>query len=253
MSPVRLYAVPGSHPSAAAEAALRLKGLDYRRIDLVTVLHRPLARVRFGSWRVPIAVFDDGTTTPGSRAIMRELDRRAPHPPLLPADRDARARVERAEEWGEEVLQPLARRVTWAAMVRAPHAMRSYLEGARLPLPPNVAMLAAPLVARTAARLNHADDGAVRADLSSLDTHLQRIDDWIEDGVLGGETPNAADLQIGSSLRLLQTLADLAPRLDARPAGALARRWFPVYPGYCPGLALPPPWLAASVRSDAAA
>ena len=83
------------------------------------------------------------------------------------------------------------------------------------------------------------------------ESHLQRADDWIADGVLGGDRPNAADLQVGASIRLLQTLADLAPRLDARPVGALARRWFPDYPGYTPALALPPPWLAAPTPAAA--
>src|SRR5215207_3382333 len=197
MSPVRLYTVAASHPSAAAERALQLKGADYRRIDLVTTVHKPLQRVRFGGWSVPSAIFEDGAKVLGSRAIVRALDERYPDPPLLPADPDARAHVERAEQWGDEVLQPLARRISWAALRRTPHAMRSYLEGAKLPLPTGMAMLGAPLVSRAAQRINRANDEAVRADLAHLDSHLQRADGWIADGVLGGEQANAADLQIG--------------------------------------------------------
>jgi glutathione S-transferase len=242
---VRLYAVPASHPSAAVERALQLKGADYRRIDLVTALHRPIQRVRFGGWSVPSVIFDDGTKVLGSSAIMRALDERWPEPALYPAD----PHVQRAEQWGAEVLQPLARRITWGALRRAPHAMRSYLEGAKLPLPADLAILGAPVVSRVAVRRNGASDDNVRADLTHLDSHLQRIDGWIADGALGGEQANAADLQIGSSIRLLQTLGDLRPRLDARPAGELALRWFPEYPGFCPALSLPPPWLAASVSA----
>jgi glutathione S-transferase len=246
---VRLYAVPASHPSAAVERALQLKGADYERIDMITALHKPVQRVRFGGWSVPSAIFDDGTKVLGSRRIMRALEERFPEPPFYPADKDARAYVERAEQWGEEVLQPLARRVTWAALRRAPEAMRSYLDGAKLPLPEGMAMLGAPLVLRTALRINGASDENVRADLMHLDSHLERADDWIGDGVLGGELANAADLQIGASIRLMQTLADLAPRLDARPVGELARRRFPDYPGYTPALSLPPPWLAAQISA----
>ena len=101
----------------------------------------------------------------------------------------------------------------------------------------------APLVARLSQRLNGASDPEVRADLNSLRGHLDRIDRWIADGTLGGERPNAADLQICSSLRLLLTIEDVRPRLDDRPAGALARRWFPSYPGSTPAGALPAPWL----------
>jgi glutathione S-transferase len=246
---VRLYTVAASHPSAAAERALQLKGADYKRIDLITVLHRPIQRVRFGDWSVPSAIFDDGTKVLGSRKIMRALDERYPDPPLFPADDDARAHVERAEQWGEEVLQPLVRRVTWAALRHAPHAMRSYLAGAKLALPEGVAMLGAPVVMRIAVRVNGATDENVRADLMHLDSHLERADDWIADGVIGGEQANAADLQIGSSIRLMQTLGDLAPRLDGRPVGELARRWFPEYPGSTPALSLPPPWLAAHISA----
>ena len=42
----------------------------------------------------------------------------------------------------------------------------------------------------------------MRDDLAALPGMLQRIDDWIADGVLGGEQLNAADLQIAASLRL---------------------------------------------------
>jgi len=246
---VRLYTVPASHPSAAAERALQLKGADYQRIELVTTLHKPIQRARFGGWSVPAVIFEDGTKVLGSRTIMRALEERYPEPRLFPADADARAHVERAEQWGDEVLQPLARRVTWAALKRAPQAMRSYLDGAKLPLPEGMAMLGAPLVLRAAVRINGAGDENVRADLMHLDSHLDRADDWIADGVIGGEQVSAADLQIGSSIRLMQTLGDLAPRLDGRPVGELARRWFPDYPGFTPALSLPPPWLAAGISA----
>ena len=54
--------------------------------------------------------------------------------------------------WGDEVLQPLVRRIVWAALRRAPGAMMSYSAGARLPVPAPVARLSAPLVARAASR-----------------------------------------------------------------------------------------------------
>ena len=246
---VRLYTVPASHPSAAVERALQLKGADYERVELITSLHKPIQRARFGGWSVPSAIFEDGTKVLGSRNIMRALEERYPEPPLYPADGEARAGMLRAEQWGEEVLQPLARRLTWAALKRAPQAMRSYLEGAELPLPKGMAMLGAPMVLRAAVRMNGASDENVRADLMHLDSHLERADDWISDGVFGGEQANAADLQIGASIRLMQTLGDLAPRLDARPVGELARRWFPEYPGFTPALSLPPPWLAARISA----
>jgi len=49
---------------------------------------------------------------------------------------------------------------------------------------------------------------------------------------------NAADLQIGSSLRLLSTIGDVRPLLAGRPAEALAMRLFGDFPGDVPAGAL---------------
>lgn len=243
--PARLYVVPASHPCAAVELALKLKGIGYERVDLVPVAHKLLQLARFGSSTVPGIEFEDGERVVGSRHILRALDARRPDPPLLPADEAERRRVELAEKWGDEVLQPLVRRLSWAALVRAPEASMSYATGARLPVPPGLARLSAPLVARAEVVLQNARDPIVRADLMHLDGHLRRIEGWIDEGVLGAQRPNAADLQIASGLRLLLTFGDLRPALDDRPAGALARRWFPDYPGETPVGALPAAWLAA--------
>jgi glutathione S-transferase len=71
---------------------------------------------------------------------------------------------------------------------------------------------------------------------------LQRIDDWIAEGVLGGGQPNAADLQIATSLRLLMTLDDVRPAIEARPCGEVASRVVPDFPGQVPAV-LPAAWL----------
>jgi glutathione S-transferase len=240
-----LYATPASHPCAVAERALQAKALDYRRVDQIPVLHRLLQRARFGLWTVPGVVFADGEKVGGSRAIVRALEARAPEPSLLPADGELRARVERAEEWGDQVLQPIARRVSLNALSRAPGAARSYVEGARLSLPAPVTRVSAPWISRLSRRVNRVTDADVRADLLALPAHLARVDEWISDGTLGGDGLNAADIQIGASLRLLLTLDDVAPLVAGRPAGSLALRVFPEYPGRVPVGALPSAWLPA--------
>ena len=239
----RLYVIPGSHPCAAVEAALRLKAIDYERVDLLPVLHAVHQRLVFGHRTVPGLRLEGGEKVQGSRAIVRRLERLAPAPALLPADPERRAVVERAEEWGDEVLQPLGRRVIWAALRRCPGALASYAQGARLPVPVRVAMLGAPLVTRAEVALNGADDPDVRADLKALPRHLDRIDGWIAQGVLGGLGPNAADLQIGAGVRLLTTVADLDPLVGGRPARELALRLFPDLAGHVPAGVLPSRWL----------
>jgi glutathione S-transferase len=121
--------------------------------------------------------------------------------------------------------------------------MFSYAADAKLPLPLERMAPAAPLVARLMALQNGAREQAVRADLAALGAQLQRIDGWIADGLLGGEQPNAADLQIGSTVRLLRTVADVRPMIDAHPAAALAR-YFPPTIGEVPAGTLPGAWLA---------
>ena len=240
-----LYAFPASHPCAVVERALQLKDVPYRRVDMLPG-YSVLQRARFGASTVPGLQFDDGARVVGSRASLRALDERAPEPPLLPADGERRAHVERAEEWGDQVLQPLARRVVWAALRRSPGSLPSYSEGSPLPVPRPVARLSAPLTALWGQTRNGAGDATVRADLLALPSHLARVDRWVEDGTLGGAEPNAADLQIGASLALLLTVGDLRPLLESRPSARLARRWFASYPGSVPADALPSAWLPAS-------
>ncbi|MGN6556677.1 MAG: glutathione S-transferase family protein, partial [Solirubrobacterales bacterium] len=79
--------------------------------------------------------------------------------------------------------------------------------------------------------------------LEKLPGLLDRVDAWIESGVLNGAQPNAADFQIAPSIGLMMTLDDLRPAIENRPAGALARRIVPNYPGRMPAV-FPAEWLA---------
>jgi len=178
----------------------------------------------------------------GSRAIMRRLDQLAPQPPLFPDDPAARARVEEAERWGDEIFQPVARELIWAAFKRRPAAMVSYSEHSRLPLPRAAIRLGAPVVARLAAQLNQTSDDVARSDLRKLPAQLDRIDAWIADGTIGDSgRPNAADLQLTSTIRLMLTIADARPLIDGRPCAELARALFPPADGELPAGSLPAP------------
>jgi glutathione S-transferase len=237
-----LYAVPASHPCAAIEKALQLKGVDYRRVDIPPVAHKAVQYALFGRGTVP-GLKLDGEKFIGSREIVRALERRMPEPPLLPADRKERKSVELAEEWGDEVLQPLARRAIWLALRRSPASMPSFGSGSKLPIPDAVARVTAPLVARAEQRINAGTDLNVRADLAALDHHLARVERWMDHDVVGGSSPNAADLQIGSGLALLMTIEDIERAFGSRRAWELARRWFPDYPGRVPAGVIPGEWL----------
>lgn len=239
-----LYVVNGSHPCATVERALQLKGMPYKIVEFPPPMHMAAMKVLFGKRTVPGLKLDDGEKITGSRAILRRLDELQPEPALLPADSAERAKVEEAEAWGEEVLQPLVRRVLWPTAKANPEAMASFSQGSKLPaIPVPVLKVIAPVVTRIEMKANDASDATYRADLRDLPGVLDRIDRWIADGVIGGDQPNAADLQIATSLRLLMALGDLRPVIEPRPAGQLALRLFPDYPGDVPAGAIPAEYL----------
>jgi glutathione S-transferase len=242
-----LYVLPASHPCAAVEAALELKGIDYSRVALLPIAPVVLGPMRWGGTTVP-GMRLDGERLVGSRAIMRRLDSIIASPPLLPEQDPAREQVLEAERWGDEVFQSVPRRLIDAAFLRRPGAMESYAAEAKLPLRPALMRPAMPLTARLMAIKNKATDEAARADIAALPDHLQRIEDWMQQGLMGGEQPNAADLQIGSTIRLLMTIGDVRPLVDGRPAARLVR-YFPRMVGAVPSGVLPAEWLSGQAAA----
>ena len=238
----RLYIIPASHPSITAELMLEHKGIPYKRTDLLPVISKGVLRaVGFSGVTVP-ALKIDGSKVQGSRPIARELDRLRPKPPLFPADPEQRAAVEEAERFGDEELQHPIRQILWWGMKRDRAPLRSYSEGAKIGMPIGLAVkTAAPIVALSA-RFNEADDENVKRDLAALPGLLDRVDELIAAGTIGGEQLNAADFQIATSLGLALTLDDLKPAIEGRPAADLAKRIVPDYPGQMPPI-LPPAWL----------
>lgn len=246
---LRLYTLPGSHPCAAVEAALALKGVPYKRVELLPLSPMVIGPLRYGGTTVP-GMRVGGERVVGSRAIMRRLDALAPEPPLLPEPDDpAYGRVLEAERWGDEAFQSVPRRVIDAAFLRHPAAMESYAADAKLPLPVGMMRPAMPLTARLMAIKNNARDESARADLAALPGQLDRVDGWIEEGLLGGERPNAADLQIGSTIRLLMSIGDVRGLVIGRPAAGLTR-YFPAMVGEVPAGVLPPEWIPAAASAE---
>jgi glutathione S-transferase len=239
----KLYVLPGSHPCDAVEAALKLKSIAYERIDLLPMSQVLVGPLRYGGTTVP-GLRIDGDRIVGSRAIMRRLDALVAEPALLPPpDSASRAHVLDAERWGDEVLQSVPRRILDVAFLRRPDAMVSYAGDAKLALPVWMMRPALPLTARLMARKNGARDDVARADLAALPGQLDRIDRWIGEGLLGAEQPNAADLQIGSTIRLLLTIADVRALIEGRACAALVR-YFPPSAGEVPAGVLPAEWIA---------
>ena len=247
----RLFTIPGSHPGLAVRLMLERKGIDYKRTDLIPVVSIAVVRAAGFPGRTIPALKIDGRKLQGSREISAALEEIKPDPPLFPSDPDLRAKVKEAERFGDEELQHPIRQILWWALKQDRSPLRSYSEGARLGIPVGLAVAtAAPIIAADA-RLQKATDANVREDLAKLPGLLDRLDAWIEEGVLGRDEVSAGDLQIGASLRLAMTLDDLRPLIENRPCGKLADRVIPEYPGKMPPV-LPDAWLKP-LRSDVTA
>ncbi|HEV3054551.1 MAG TPA: glutathione S-transferase family protein [Solirubrobacteraceae bacterium] len=233
---LRLYLINGSHPCGTVVKALSLKGLDYKVVEWPPVVHAPIQRALFGARTVPSLRIDRTEKISGSTSIMHRLDELVPEPPLFPS-----AEVEDAERWGDHVFQPVGRTLLWAAFINNTAAMPSYTEGSKIPLPSAAVRASMPLMARIGVRVNRTGDEPARRALAELPSQLDQVDGYIEAGTIGDdEHPNAADLQIASTIRLLMTIGDVRPVIDGRPCAELALKLFPSWPGRVPAGALKP-------------
>jgi glutathione S-transferase len=229
-----LFGIPSSHPTLAAQLMLEHKGVECRRIDLVAGPHRTILKaLGFAGKTVP-AVKIEGAKVQGTAELALALDALVPERPLFPRDQDRRREVEEAEAWGNEVLQPVPRRLVWNGLGHDRSELATYLEGAKLGIPTSIAARTAPPIAMIARRLNKATDAAAERDLAALPGMLDRVDELIERGVIGGAERNAADYQIATSISLLLTMDDLRPMIEGRPAGRLARDVVKHQPGHLP-------------------
>lgn len=250
---VILYWMAVSHPSQVARKMLELKNVEFETVDVLPLgqrVHLRLAGFRGGT--VP-ALKLDGHKVQGSRRISRALDQMWPEPPLFPTDPVLRERVVVAERWGEETLQPVPRRIARYAAARS-HAMRRSVAATQpLPAPGLVAALSGPVARYYAGSLEgdgrRGNEAGVRADLAAIPGLLDQADRLLADGTLAIDPPNAATLQVLSSVRLLCALDDLR-ELVSDPCAKAAYELFPSYPVHIPAF-LPRDWLPQ--RADAPA
>jgi glutathione S-transferase len=240
----KLYSLMLSHPSQAARLMLERKGIEHEIKDLFPGGHPVQLRLAgFRGGTVP-GLKVDGRRVQGSLNISRALDELQAEPRLFPADPERRRAVEDAEAWGEGELQPVPRRMfRWGASRR--QSMRVWMaRDMGMPAPDLMARAQKPL-AHAFARMADVSDERIRADIAALLAQLDHIDGLITAGVIGRAERNAADFQIGTTVRVLLAYDDIRPLVEGRPAADLAMRLLPRYPGPIPPF-LPPEWLAAA-------
>ena len=219
-----LYGIPGSHPVRTGELMVQYKGIPYRRVDLQPGLHRVLVRLRgFSGDRVPAVRFADGRRAQGTRPLARALDEVQPEPRLVPDD----PRVEEAEEWGDDVLQPWARRMVVEAGTRDPDALHERGGAGRLGHLLTASERRRPHVGRMVKLGFRMTPAQLRDDQTRVGEMLDRVDQLVADGVLDGERLNCADFQIATSLALVDYRLDVREQLRPRPAGRLMERVVP--------------------------
>src|SRR4051812_10077454 len=235
-----LHVLPPSHPCMTVEAALRRKSLDYERVSMPMPHTEPMEEIYGeGNGTVP-GVTIDGEPVHGSIAILERLEQLVPDPPLYPEP--IAAAVREAERWGDDELQDLGRRLPWGALHFRPDAMGTF--GGAKPLDPAGTDYAI-RVLLAMWKYHRISAVQLAEDLAGLPGKLDHVDELAADGVVLGDEPTAADLQIGATLRVLLTVGDLRPLLEGRPAQELALRWFPDYAGEVPAGAFPDAWTPA--------
>ncbi len=221
-------------------------------IPLNQRIHLRLAGFRGGT--VP-ALRLDCRRVQGSRQIARALDEHWPEPPLFPADSALRARVEEAERWGEQQLQPIPRRLFRYGVARDSELRQRVVRAQRLPIPGLTAQAIRPVVEwyvhTVEADGRRATEAGVRADLAALPALLDRVDRLLNDGTLMLDPPSAATLQIMASVNLMGRFADLAELVASHTCAEPARELFAGYRAELPPF-LNPRWLEP-VRSALAA
>jgi glutathione S-transferase len=240
MPEIVLHGLPPSHPCMAAEAAIKLKGLEYERVDFAMTGEHPTKMAEiYGEGRTTVpGMLVDGEPVHTTRAIFERLDELVTAPPLLGSDA-----VREAERFVDDELQDLGRRLPWGALHFRPEAMGTL--GGAAPLDPAGTDYAMKF-ARASWKYHGITAVRLAEDLAGLPAKLDRLDRLIADGVMGGDAPNGADLQAGSTLRVLLIIGDLRPLLEDRPCGQLAHRLFPHYPGSIPAGAFPAGWVPAA-------
>ncbi|MDQ2621739.1 MAG: glutathione S-transferase [Actinomycetota bacterium] len=234
-----LHVLPPSHPCMTAKAALELKGLEFEEVNFEMGKHSDQAEAIYGEGnRTVPGMLVDGEPVHGSTAILERLDRLVPENPLYPEAIGKEVRA--AELWADGHLQDLGRRLPWGALHFRPESMGTFGGGDALdPAGTDFAMK----FIRSTWKFHGITASRLAEDLSTVPEMIERIEGFAADGLIDRDLPTAADLQIGSTIRVLLTVGDLHPAFEGSAAERIARRHFPDYNGLVPAGAFPAGWV----------
>jgi len=237
--PVTLHVVPLSHPCMTVRYALEHKGLEYEEVVLPSGQHSGTVEEIYGEGHTTVpGIVIGGEPVHGSVTILEYLERAIPENPLYPEA--IAAEVSEAERWGDEIFQELARRLPFGALHFRPGSMGTFAGAGELDAAGTDFAIKA---VRGAWKYQGLSAVRLTEDLAELPDAIARVESYAEAGLIDGDEPTAADLQLASSARVLMTMGDLLPLLDGSAAERIAMRYFPDYEGQIPAGAFPPGWV----------
>ena len=216
-----LWHIPISHYSEKVRWALDLKRVAHRRKAPPGGLHMPVALVLTRGKVNTFPVMQvDGTTVGDSTAIIAELERRFPDPPLYPADAAERDRALALEDWFDEKLGPDARLLGWHELIRDKEVLED-LARELIPGPPRLGAAAGAAFVKVRYRVaseTRAED-ARRAIVAAFDKLEQELDGR---EYLAGDDFSVADLT-AAALFYPVVLPPEGPAFVPDPPAPLAR------------------------------
>ena len=233
-----LHVVPFSHPCLAVSTALERLDLEYETVELASGRHAEEVERIYGEGRrtVPGLLVDEDPVH-GTVAIFARLGELYPDSGLYPEETEAAIRE--AEQGLIEDLQQSGRVLVFGALHFRPESMGTFAGlGALDPAGVDFAIK----TLRATWRYIEITAERVHATLQALPAQLDAVDALLAAGAIGGESPTAADFQIGSSLRVLAQIGDIRPLLEGRPGAAVATAWFDRGSGDIPAGAFPAGW-----------
>jgi glutathione S-transferase len=234
-----LHVVPFSHPCLAVSAALDRLGQEYETVTLETGRQGDEVEKVYGEGRrtVPGLLVDEEPVH-GTSTIFARLDGLCPDAGLYPAA--SADEIREAEVGIAEELQTSARVLVFGAMHFRPESMGTFAGVDQLD-PGGVDFA----IKTMRASWRYLDITAQRVydTLQALPAQLDTVDALLDSGAVCGETPTAADFQLGSSLHLLAQIGDVRPLVEERPAWKVVSTLFEPGKGNVSAGAFPPGWV----------
>lgn len=233
---ITAYLFNGSNACATGRLLLKQSGLEYGEQLLLPGFHAASLKLRgFPGVTVPALKIThaDGKHTEriiGTLNIAQRLHELAPSARLFPTTPAALEAVKDAEIQGEK-LQNALRRIMYLNAAHDDSPIRALVDSTGFSkLPPSIRRTIPPLLRRAATLGHKARPERLAPDLARVAATLTMVDELVRSGMLGGDTPNAADLQLAPNLSALMNIANAPTDICARPWAEIPRRWFPSYP-----------------------